>query len=96
LTSHVSYKKNICVGEWNLYNSEILSHDEWTMSHNCSYFATFVWNLLLPQFAFLMAEIQTPSYLHSQIVQLTGYEGNMIVYGTNEVGYYEGNTFYSL
>ena len=95
-TNHVSYKRNIFVSQWNLANSYFLYLDDWSYMINCVYFATHVWNYILPQYSFDCAYIPVPLDLYNQITSCDGYETNHYIEGTDEVGYYNGNVFVNI
>ena len=93
LLGRVSYSRNIFASQWN--NSYVLTHDNWTYHDNCAYFAAGLWNsMLADQYQISFGNSwPTPTIVKNRILEFSGYLTDYNIVGTNNVGYYDGNTF---
>ena len=91
-SDRVSLSMYITQAELNTLNSLIASGDTWTITNNCSSFASRVWNSI-SSIQLSAGIINNPGTLKNSIKAVSGYQTCRGIQNSTPVGYASGNQF---
>lgn len=93
-SGRVSLTTSVTQSDVDAINSYISSHDTWSQTNNCAYFAANVWNLVSST-ALSASYPGNPTVLANSIRSVSGYQTNRSIPNSTPVGYVSNGLWYS-
>lgn len=94
-SNRVSLSMSVSLDDIDDINTLVSSNDTWSLTNNCSSFATKIWNQISSTDV-SAGVINTPTSLMNSIKSKTGYQTNRSIGNTTPIGYVGNNGFVSV